>query len=64
MGVIALVLLLVAEILLSVLLARRSIAQHFALYQTPPVLMGFIGQIAFALFPLLRHRQAIPTEDP
>lgn len=54
MGVTALVLLLAAEAGVSVLLAGRSLAEHFALYREAPALLGLIGQVAFALFPVLR----------
>ena len=56
MGASAFLLLMCGEILVSVLLSNRSLADHFALYRTLPVLLGLAGQIAYALFPLLRHR--------
>jgi len=52
MGAIAFVLLMIGEALLSLLLSGRDHAAHFALYRTPPVQLGLIAQIAFALFPL------------
>lgn len=56
MGASSFLLLIGGEILVSVLLSNRSPADHFALYRTLPVLLGLAGQIAYALFPLLRHR--------
>lgn len=49
----ALLLLLVAESLLSVALSGLSLTQHFALYRKLPVQIGLLGQIGFALFPLI-----------
>jgi hypothetical protein len=54
MGVTALALLLAAEAGVSVLLAGRSLGEHFTLYRQAPALLGLFGQIAFALFPVLR----------
>ena len=54
MGIIAFSLLMIAELGLSMLLLGRSMPQHFALYETAPTLLGLIGQIAFALFPVLQ----------
>lgn len=56
MGVAALVLLMGAELLISVLIAGRSPAEHLALYRTAPVLLGLCGQLAYAAFPLIRRR--------
>ena len=55
MGGVALLLLLAAEAVLSVALGGLTLARHAALYTTAPVLAGLAGQIAFALFPLLRR---------
>jgi hypothetical protein len=55
MGTMALVVLLAAEAALSVTLGGLTLAQHVALYATAPVLAGLAGQLAFALFPLLRR---------
>lgn len=54
MGMLALALLLAAEACVSVLLAGRGLAEHFALYREAPAFLGLVGQIAFALFPVLR----------
>ncbi len=55
MGSFALLLLLAAEAVLSVTLGGLTLARHAALYTTAPVLAGLAGQMAFALFPLLRN---------
>lgn len=56
MGVAAFGLLMGAELLVSMLIAGRSVTEHLAHYQTAPSLLGLCGQLAFALFPLLRQR--------
>lgn len=54
MGAIALVLLLLAEAILSTTLAGRSLAEHFRSYVEPPVQAGLVGQLIFAAFPSFR----------
>lgn len=54
MGGMALVLVLISEAALSVLLASRTLSQHFALYQQAPALLGLSAQVVFALLPLVR----------
>jgi hypothetical protein len=49
----ALLLLLMAEALLSVALFGLSLSQHLALYRKLPVQIGLLGQICFSLFPLI-----------
>jgi hypothetical protein len=56
MGGLAFALLMLAELGLSVLLAGRSPAQHWALYRQLPDQIGLAAQLAFAGFPLLRGR--------
>ncbi|WP_375588981.1 hypothetical protein ABWH89_18775 [Hoeflea alexandrii] len=56
MGVVALALLMGAELFVSVLLAGRSPGEHLALYQTVPALLGLAAQLAYAIFPLVRLR--------
>ena len=59
MGAAAFVLLMIAELSMSVLLANRTFTAHLALYSDVSHLLGLAGQIAFALFPVLqtmRHR--------
>jgi hypothetical protein len=55
MGGVALSLLLVAEIGVSVLLAGRSVEQHFALYRELPAQIGLAAQLLFAAMPALRR---------
>lgn len=50
-GAIAFAWLMAAELLLSTLLAGRTLAEHVALYQEPSHLLGLAGQIAFGLMP-------------
>lgn len=54
MGLTAFFLLLCAEALLSVFLLNLSLSQHFALYLHVTAQLGLLGQIAFALFPLVQ----------
>jgi hypothetical protein len=56
MGGVAITLLLAGEVALSMLLARRSLAEHLALYIEAPHLLGLAGQLAFASFPALQVR--------
>jgi hypothetical protein len=56
MGVFAFALLMLAELALSVLLAGRSPAQHFALYRQLAHQIGLAAQIGFAAIPLLQRR--------
>ena len=53
MGGVAFVLLLAAEAGLS-LATGRSIGQHFATFADSAAQLGLMGQIAFALFPLIQ----------
>ncbi len=55
MGLIALALLLVAEVAVSLGLGL-TLRQHVALYATTPVQLGLFGQLLFVLFPLLRMK--------
>ena len=50
----AFILLMGAEVLVSTLIAGRSLSEHFALYHTAPALLGLAGQLAYAAFPLVR----------
>ncbi|WP_209428094.1 hypothetical protein [Pararhodobacter sp. SW119] len=54
MGTTAFVLLMLGEAGLSVWLAGRALADHVALYAQPAHLIGLAGQVAFAVFPVLR----------
>ncbi|MGI9426364.1 MAG: hypothetical protein ACR2PA_24510 [Hyphomicrobiaceae bacterium] len=54
MGILAFVLLMIAEVGLSVFLFERSLADHLRHVGSTPGLMGFAGQVAFALFPVVQ----------
>lgn len=56
MGTAAFVLVMLAELCLSVIAFGRSASEHWATYGTPNGLLGLGGQIAFALVPLIRMR--------
>jgi hypothetical protein len=55
-GLIAFALLMVAEAAISVGLAGRSLSEHFALYGEASHLLGLVGQIVFALLPVVQIR--------
>lgn len=57
MGAAALAMLLVAEAGLSLLLGR-SLAQHLELYSALPARLGLMGQVVYALFPLIEVQLA------
>ncbi|HRL76757.1 MAG TPA: hypothetical protein PK440_18635 [Candidatus Accumulibacter phosphatis] len=68
-GACAFVLLMIAELSLSVLLAKRTLPAHLALYSETAHLLGLAGQIVFALFPVVRtmlagHRLEPERSDP
>jgi hypothetical protein len=54
MGAVAFLLLMLAELTLSVQLFGRTVTGHLALYADPAHLLGLAGQVAFALFPWLQ----------
>jgi len=54
MGASAFALLMIAEAVLSVVLANRSLAEHLALYAQSAHLLGLAGQVAFALIPVIQ----------
>jgi hypothetical protein len=58
MGLVALVLLLLAEAGVSILGFGRSLAEHLAAYGAVGAQLGLAGQVAFAAFPLLQARDA------
>lgn len=57
MGALAFALLMVGEVLVSITLADRSLAEHWALYRSLPARIGLLGQLVYAVFPLVRHRR-------
>jgi hypothetical protein len=56
MGVVAFLLLMVAEAGLSMLLAGRSLGDHLGLYSLLPQQVGLAGQLVFAVVPWVRVR--------
>ena len=54
MGVSAFVFLMVAEIALSLLLMDRTLIEYLTFYRNLPQILGLIGQIAFAAFPVIQ----------
>ena len=57
MGGLAFLLLMGAELGLSLFAVGGSVREHFANYGQAAPLIGLLGQIAFAAFPLVRHRR-------
>ncbi|MEO8559047.1 MAG: hypothetical protein ABI439_08285 [Rhodospirillales bacterium] len=60
MGVLALILLIVAETLIGILGLRETVLEHFAAYSHPVMLIGLAAQIAFAAMPWLRMKYVLP----
>ncbi len=54
MGLVAFALLICAELLMSILLTDRSVAEFFTAFARPEQKLGLAGQIAFALVPLVQ----------
>lgn len=54
MGTIAFTLLLITEAGLALTLGGLSLTEHLARYATLPVMLGLAGQLAFAVFPVVR----------
>lgn len=57
MGAVALVGIIALEFALATAMSGSSFAEFVASYSRPEVILGLIGQIAFALFPLARMRR-------
>lgn len=57
MGVVALVAIVALEFALAMAMSGSSFAEFVASYSRPEVMLGLIGQIAFALFPLARMKR-------
>lgn len=73
MGATAFVLLMIADLGLSLFAVGGTAAGHFAAYRSGAPLIGLLGQIAFGLFPLLRAfpgmrqkqgARGVPRADP
>jgi hypothetical protein len=60
MGAVAFAALMALELGVSLGLAGRSLAGHWALYRQTAHQLGLAGQIAFALFPLVQARRRSP----
>lgn len=54
MGLAAFALLICAELLLSILMTDRSVAEFFAAFAQPEQKLGLAGQVAFALVPVIQ----------
>ncbi|KAA5803855.1 hypothetical protein F1654_08640 [Alkalicaulis satelles] len=63
-GIVALIVLLIAEALLSQILSGRSLIAHFALYADPRHQLGLAAQVLAAGFPLMRVWTAPPPPPP
>lgn len=57
MGGVAFLTLMVAELGLSVLAFERTVADHLDQYREVHAFLGFAGQVAFGLFPLMQLRR-------
>jgi hypothetical protein len=60
MGAVAIVLLLIGEVILSQMLAGRTVMAHLALYAEPRHQLGLIAQVLAGLFPVIRHWRTPP----
>jgi len=58
MGFVAFALLMAAELALSLALGAPSVAAWLASLTSAPGLLGLAGQVAFAIFPMVRQRRA------
>jgi len=56
MAIVALAVMLSAEFALSAILIGRSLPEFVAGYRQPEAILGLMGQLAFAAFPLVRMR--------
>ena len=57
MGAVAFALLMLAEVLLSALLFKRSLNELAQGLLTPQGMLGFAGQVLFALIPLVNGKR-------
>lgn len=58
MGGLAFILLMVAELALTLFALEGTVASHLAAYRTPAALVGLAGQLAFAVMPLAVRRSS------
>jgi len=61
MGTSAFSFLMVAELIVSLLIFGRAFVEHLGHYRTTPGLLGILGQLVFAIFPVVQLRF---TTDP
>jgi hypothetical protein len=54
MGTFAFILLMMAELGLSMFLFGRTFSEHFGIYKNVPELLGFFGQMTFGALPLIQ----------
>ena len=57
MGAVSLIVMLSGEFALSALVIGRSLPDFLASYGRPEAMLGLIGQLAFAAFPVIRMRR-------
>lgn len=57
MGAVALIVMLSGEFALSALVIGRSLPDFLASYEHPEAILGLIGQLAFAAFPVIKMRR-------
>lgn len=63
MGLLAFVLILVADAAIATIGLQRSLAQHLADYARPPLLLGLAAQLVFAAMPWLRSKIVKPRRS-
>ncbi len=56
MGIIAFVLIIAADTAIATIGLQRSLAQHFANYARPPLMLGLAAQVLFAAMPWMRSK--------
>lgn len=63
MGAVAFVVLMAAELGVSTLAFGRSFSAHLNHYRELPAILGLVGQIAFAVFPIIQRKTGHPGES-
>lgn len=59
MGALAFALLMAAELALSLFAVGGTVGEHFANYGRAAPMIGLLGQLTFAVFPLVRYRRRV-----
>jgi hypothetical protein len=54
-------LLMLAELSLSIIIAGRSVEEHFATYRTVHAMLGLVGQIGFAVIPWIQKQNGVAS---